>query len=87
MPLPAGKVVLSVVVDKEVKEAIEKIAEELQMSVSLAAKNVLYVGLDNVKIFQRLGGIKLTKAVRTFKKNVLNIELENDDEEQEQIKN
>lgn len=87
MPLPADKVVLSVVVDKEVKEALEKIAEELQMSVSLVAKNVLYIGLDSTHIFQKLGVLKLAKAVRTFKKNVLNIELENDDEEQAQINN
>lgn len=85
MPLPANKVVLSVVVDKEVKEALEKIAEEMQMSVSLVAKNVLYVGLDSTQIFQKLGVLKLAKAVRTFKKNVLNIELENDGEEQAQI--
>lgn len=85
MPLPADKVVLSVVVDKEVKEALEKIAVEMQMSVSLVAKNVLYVGLDSTQIFQKLGVLKLAKAVRTFKKNVLNIELENDGEEQAQI--
>ena len=85
MPLPADKVVLSVVVDREVKEALEKIAEEMQMSVSLVAKNVLYVGLDSIQIFQKIGVLKLAKAVRTFKKNVLNIELESDDEEQEQM--
>ncbi len=85
MPLPPDKVVLSVVVDREVKEALEKIASEMQMSVSLVAKNVLYVGLDSLNIYQKFGILKLAKLFRTFKKNVLNIELENDDEEQEQI--
>ncbi len=81
MALPPGKVVLSVVIDQEVKEALEDIAKEMEMSVSKVAKNLLYIGLDEAKVYRKLGVLKAAKAVRTFKKNILNIELEEDDSE------
>ena len=64
MPLPKDKAIISVVVDKDVKELLDKYAAELDISVSRFARNLIYIGLDDFKLLKKTG---LLKIVLSFK--------------------
>lgn len=56
--LPDDKVTMSVVIDREVKEIIEKAAKELDMSTSQFARNLIYTGLDDYKLLKKIGVVR-----------------------------
>lgn len=77
MAVSEDKMVLSVVIDKEVKEQLEKYAAELDMSVSRFAGNCIYVALDDYKILKKTGIIRMCLGFRSmmesFQKNGLKL--------------
>lgn len=64
--LPDDKVTMSVVIDREVKEIIEKAAKELDISASKFARNLIYVGLDDYKLCKKVGMIRASLAFRAL---------------------
>lgn len=66
MALPKDKVSISVVIDREVKEELDRIAEMFDISVSKLARNMMYVGLDNFKILRRLGFVHIVNGLDRF---------------------
>lgn len=72
--LPEDKVTISVIVDRDVKELLEKYSQELDLSVSRFARNLLYLGLDEFKLCKKVGIIRTGLAFRallnTLKKDV-----------------
>lgn len=68
--LPDDKVTMSVVIDREVKELIEKYAKELDLSASKFARNLIYVGLDDFKLCKKVGMIAVVKMFRNLLESV-----------------
>ena len=64
--LPDDKVTMSVVIDREAKEVIEKAAKELDISASMFARNMLYMGLDDYKLFKKVGIIRAAVGFRAL---------------------
>jgi len=64
--LPDDKVTISVVIDKDVKDLIEKHAKELDLSTSKFARNLIYVGLDDFKLCKKVGIIRAGLAFRAL---------------------
>lgn len=64
--LPEDKVTISVVIDKEVKEILEKYSKELDLSTSKFARNLIYVGLDDYKLFKKVGIVRAGLAFRAL---------------------
>ncbi len=64
--LPDDKVTMSVVIDREVKEIIEKHAKELDLSASKFARNLIYVGLDDFKLCKKVGIVRAGLAFRAL---------------------
>ena len=80
MPLPDDKVIISVVIDKDVKEVLEKCAAEIDLSVSKFARNLIYIALDDFKLMKKVGIIKLAKTFRTIYRSIKGIEAVKPDE-------
>ncbi len=68
MALPDDKAIISIVVDKKIKEELEKYAEILDLSTSKFARNILYVGLDHFSLLRKLGFVHLHLGIERFKK-------------------
>lgn len=68
MAIPEGKHQISMVIDKEVYDDLVRIGKKLDMPVSKVARNVLYSGMDNVKLFEGIGLMKAIKLYRRFNK-------------------
>jgi hypothetical protein len=49
---------ISVLIDKEVKELLDVYAADLDLSVSRFARNLMYVGLDEFKLLRKVGLIQ-----------------------------
>ncbi len=58
---------ISVVMDAEVKEILEKMAKEMCMPFKLLTANMLYVGLRSVKLVRKTGVLRLAYG---FQKNI-----------------
>lgn len=68
--LPEDKVTMSVVIDRDVKELIEKYAKELDISASRFARNLMYVGLDEFKLCKKAGVIRVGLTFRALLKSL-----------------
>jgi hypothetical protein len=67
MAIPKGKHQISISIDKEVYEDLVRIAQKLDMPVSKVARNVLYCGMDDTKLFEKIGLVKSIKLYHDFK--------------------
>lgn len=70
MAIPKGKHQISISVDDEVYEDLLRISKILEMPVSKVARNVLYCGMDDVKMFEKVGVLKAVKIYRNFNKYI-----------------
>ena len=64
--IPDNQVTLSVIIDKEVKELLDKYAKELDLSTSRFARNLIYVGLDDFKLLKKVGIIRTILAFKAL---------------------
>lgn len=64
--LPDDKVTISVIVDREVKDQLEKYAKELDLSVSKLARNLIYMALDDLNILKKTGLVRLVLGFRAI---------------------
>ncbi|BHH85763.1 hypothetical protein [Desulforhopalus sp. 52FAK] len=64
--LPDDKVTISVIVDREVKEQLEKYAKELDLSVSRLSRNLIYMALDDLKVLKKTGLVRLVMGFRAI---------------------
>ncbi|MCB2170993.1 MAG: hypothetical protein KQI78_25320 [Deltaproteobacteria bacterium] len=60
-------VTISVVIDKDVKEQLDKYADYLGLPLNIFGRNLIYVGLDQFKILRMAGFVKLSKMASAFK--------------------
>jgi hypothetical protein len=64
--LPDNQVTISVIIDKEVKELLDKYSKEIDLSTSRFARNLIYIGLDDFKLLKKIGIIRTCLAFRTL---------------------
>lgn len=68
--LPDDKVTISVVIDREVKDQLEHLSKEFDLSVSKLARNLIYTGLDDMKVLKKTGLVRLVLGFRAIKDNL-----------------
>ena len=66
MGIPSDKVAITIIIDKDVKETLEKYSGELGMSVSKFASNCIYVALDDYKILKKMGVVRMCLGFRSL---------------------
>ena len=71
--LPDDKVQISVVVDKEAAEKIQKLADMFGIPKSRMAKNLMYMGLDDAQLLSSLGITQTYAAVRNMRDIIKNM--------------
>lgn len=59
-------VTISIVIDQETKEILEKYSGEVGVSMKIFARNLIYVGLDMFKLLKGIGLVRLAFAFRKF---------------------
>lgn len=67
-------VTISIVIDQEIKELLEQYSEDVGLSLKIFARNLIYVGLDQFKLLEKVGLVrvafafaKLIEGFRDFK--------------------
>ncbi len=77
MPLPEDKVSISVVIDRKVKDELDKYAKLYGISTSKLARNMVYVGLDQFQFLHKMGFGHIAKGLDRFSelfRNLVNSE-------------
>ena len=64
--LPDDKVQISVVVDKKAAEKIDEMAKIVGISRSKMARNLMYIGLDDINMLSSIGLLQTGVAVRNM---------------------
>ena len=64
--IPSRNVIISVVIRKDIKEKLSKIAEDLGLTLKQLARNLIYVGLYEHSVLKQFGVIKVAKIARGF---------------------
>lgn len=62
----AKGVTISVVIDINTKELLEKYADEIGLTLKILARNLIYVALDDFKLLKKTGVIRLAGAFKKF---------------------
>ena len=70
MVLSKSKSQLVITIDRVVNEDLERISAKLGISKSKLARNLLYAGLDDAKIMERLGIVRAIGIFGGFSKKV-----------------
>ncbi|MFA6499783.1 MAG: hypothetical protein WC256_14040 [Desulfurivibrionaceae bacterium] len=63
-------VTITITVDEEVKNIMKEYADFLEISDKIFARNCIYIGLDDFKVFNMLGITKLARYSNAFRKFV-----------------
>lgn len=75
----AESVTISVVIDTDVKELLDEIANETGLTLKTFARNLIYVALDDFKLLKKIGVIRLAVAFRDFLETFQNYAPEDQD--------
>ena len=67
---------ISIVIDQDTKELLEKYASDLGLSMKIFARNLIYVGLDEFKLLRGMGIIRLAFGFKKFLDSFENYEKE-----------
>ena len=70
MALAKGKKQLVITIDEIVYKDLERISKTLKLSKSRLARNLLYAGLDDAKILDKVGLLKAIGLYNGFSKRV-----------------
>ena len=70
MALAKGKKQLVITIDEIVYKDLERISKTLKLSKSRLARNLLYAGLDDAKILDKLGLLKAIGLYNGFSQRV-----------------
>jgi hypothetical protein len=70
MALKQGKRQLVLTIDEPIYQDIVRISDKLGISKSRLAKNLLYAGLDDAKVMDKLGLVKAIGIFRGFSNSV-----------------
>jgi len=73
-------VTITVTVDNEIKELMQEYADYLEIPFKIMARNAIYIGLDDFKVFDKLGIVKLSKYCSAFRRFVAGYNEENERE-------
>lgn len=73
-----NSVTISVAIDADIKEELEKIADEVGLPLKTFARNLIYVALDDFKLLRKVGVIRLAVSFRDFLDKFQNYEFQND---------
>lgn len=74
MALSKDKVSLTVAIDKDVKELLEKYAKDLDLTLSKIVRNLILISLEDFNIIEKVG---LFKACNTLRKFLMSISSSN----------
>jgi len=73
-----NSVTISVAIDTDVKEELEKIADEVGLPLKTFARNLIYVTLDDFKLLHKVGVIRLAVAFRDFMDKLQSYDFQDD---------
>lgn len=68
------KVHITVTIDKDLNEWVEKMGAEMRMNKSQLINNLISMGKDDVKILKAMGLLGLAKVIKKVKEGSLSIE-------------
>ncbi len=66
-------VVISVVIDAEVKKQLDKYAKEIGLPLNIFARNLIYVALQDFKLLKKVGLVKIAIAFKAFIQSFIKI--------------
>jgi len=81
MSLPEDKVSISVVIDRSIKEELDRYSKLYGIPTSQLARNMIYIGLDQFNFLHKMGYGHLARGLDSFKelfKNLVNSDQKTD---------